>query len=45
MTERERRLEPDLSALANRLCTDDALADELYCALCNADWLHDDGTE
>jgi hypothetical protein len=26
MTERERRLESDLSALANRLCTDDALA-------------------
>jgi hypothetical protein len=45
MTERERRLESDLSVLANRLRSDDALADELYCALCNADWVHDDGTE
>lgn len=24
---------------------DDAFADELYCALCNADWVHDDGSE
>jgi hypothetical protein len=45
MDEPERRLESDLSALANRLRTDDAFADELYCALCNSDWRHDDGTE
>ena len=45
MTEPERRLESDLSALANRLRIDDAFAGELYCALCNSDWLHDDGTE
>lgn len=45
MTEPARRLESDLSALADRLRTDDAFADELYCALCNADWRHDDGTE
>ncbi|MGO9751500.1 MAG: hypothetical protein ACLP8S_00950 [Solirubrobacteraceae bacterium] len=45
MTEGERKLESDLSALANRLRTDDAFADELYCALCNSDWVHDNGTE
>jgi hypothetical protein len=45
MTEPERRLEADLSALSNALRTDDAFADELYCAICNSDWLHDDGTE
>jgi hypothetical protein len=45
MTEGERRLESDLSALANRLRADDAFAEELYCALCNSDWRHDDGTQ
>ncbi|MGH2876473.1 MAG: hypothetical protein ACRDLV_09500 [Solirubrobacteraceae bacterium] len=41
----DRRLEADLVALAGRLRADDAFADELYCALCNADWEHDDGSE
>ena len=41
----ERDLEEDLRALAPRARDDDAFADELYCALCNADWVHDDGTE
>jgi hypothetical protein len=41
----ERDLERDLRALAGRAGRDDAFADELYCALCNADWVHDDGTE
>ena len=43
--ETERNLENDLRALADRVRDDDACADELYCALCNADWVHDDGTE
>jgi hypothetical protein len=41
----DRTLEHDLSALAVRARDDDTFADELYCALCNADWIHDDGTE
>lgn len=45
MSKGERRLESDLWTLANRLRADDALADELYCALCNSDWRHDDGTQ
>jgi hypothetical protein len=40
-----RDLEDDLRALADRVRDDDAFADELYCALCNADWVHDDGAE
>ncbi|MGH2916125.1 MAG: hypothetical protein ACRDMX_14180 [Solirubrobacteraceae bacterium] len=39
------RLESDLVALVGRLRGDDAFADELYCALCNAEWRHDDGSE
>ena len=39
----ERDLEHDLRGLADRL-SDDAFADELYCALCNADWMHEDGS-
>jgi hypothetical protein len=39
------RLESDLVALAGRLRNDDAFADELYCALCNAQWWHEDGSE
>jgi hypothetical protein len=45
MTEPERTLASDLFALTNSLRADDVFADELYCALCNSDWLHDDGTE
>ena len=45
MDEHARRLESDLTALATRLRTDETFADELYCALCNSDWRHDDGTE
>ncbi|MEV4421565.1 hypothetical protein AB0L40_16505 [Patulibacter sp. NPDC049589] len=40
----ERILEDDIRALAGR-ADDPAFADELYCALCNVDWVHDDGTE
>jgi hypothetical protein len=43
--ETEHRLQSDLVALAARIRADDAFADELYCALCNTDWQHDDGTE
>jgi hypothetical protein len=32
-------------SLAMRLREENAFADELYCALCNSDWMHDDGTE
>ncbi len=42
-TSSDRSFEDDLQALAARLRADDAFADELYCALCNADWRHDDG--
>jgi len=45
MTEPERQLESDLSALADRLRADNTFADDLYCALCNSDWLHNDGTQ
>jgi len=38
-------LEYDLRALADLAGHDDGFADELYCALCNVDWVHDDGTE
>ena len=41
----ERDLVEDLRALAPRARDDTAFADELYCAFCNADWVHDDGTE
>jgi hypothetical protein len=41
----DRDLESDLQALADRARRDRAFADELYGALCNADWAHDDGTE
>jgi hypothetical protein len=41
----DRDLEHDLLALADRAREDLALADELYCALCNADWVHEDGSE
>ncbi len=40
----DRDLEFDLQALAPRLRTDRSFADEMYCALCNADWRHVDGT-
>ena len=40
----DRDLEFDLHALAPRLRTDRGLAEELYCALCNTDWRHLDGT-
>lgn len=40
-----RDLEYDLRTLADRTRDDDAFADELYCALCNADWVHDAGAE
>jgi hypothetical protein len=40
-----RNLEYDPHALASRAREDRAFADQLYCALCNADWVHDDGTE
>ena len=43
--ESDRDLEYDLLALAPRARGDRGFADELYCALCNADWVHDDGTE
>jgi hypothetical protein len=43
--ETERNLEFDLQALAGKARDDRAFAEELYCALCNADWVHDDGTE
>jgi hypothetical protein len=38
-------LEFDLQALSPRLRADDAFAVEVYCALCNSDWRHADGTE
>lgn len=43
--ETEHRLESDLVTLAARLRADDGFADDLYCALCNSAWQHDDGTE
>jgi len=39
----DRDLEVDLEVLADRL-RDDEFAREMYCALCNADWAHRDGT-
>ena len=41
----DRSLEFDLQALSRRLRDDDAFAVEVYCALCNSDWRHADGTE
>ena len=41
----ERDLEHDLTSLADRARSDRGFAVELYGALCNADWRHDDGTE
>ena len=41
----DRDLEFDLQALASRLRDDRGFADEMYCALCNTDWTHVDGTE
>lgn len=40
----QRDLELDLRALAERARVD-AFADELYCSLCNVDWVHDDGAK
>lgn len=40
----DRNLEFDLQALSARLRADDAFATEMYCALCNVDWRHIDGT-
>ena len=37
-------LEFDLKALSGRLRDDHSFADEVYCALCNTDWTHLDGT-
>jgi hypothetical protein len=39
-----RDLEHDIKALADRARNDRGFAVELYQALCNADWTHDDGT-
>lgn len=39
-----RDLEFDLQALSGRLRGDRGFADEMYCALSNVDWEHDDGT-
>ena len=39
-----RDLESDLRALSSRLRDDHSFADEMYCALCNTDWTHLDGT-
>jgi hypothetical protein len=41
----DRDLEHDIRALADRARRDRGFAVELYGALCNADWRHDDGTE
>jgi hypothetical protein len=40
----DRDLEHDIKALAETARNNRAFAVELYCALCNADWRHDDGT-
>jgi hypothetical protein len=40
-----RDLEHDLKSLADRAGSDPGFAVELYGALCNASWHHDDGTE
>ena len=39
----ERELEHDIKSLANRARDDREFAVELYAALCNAEWRHDDG--
>ena len=39
-----RDFEFDLQALSGRLRCEEGFADELYCALCNTDWHHVDGT-
>ena len=39
----KRDLEFDLRALSERLRSDDEFADEMYCALCNSEWSHEDG--
>ncbi len=41
----DRDLEHDIKVLADRARSDRRFAVELYGALCNADWRHDDGTE
>jgi len=41
----DRNLEYDLMQLAPALRDHHGFADELYCALCNTEWAHDDGTE
>jgi hypothetical protein len=41
----DRNLEFDVQTLSARLRHDDTFAYELYCALCNVDWSHADGTE
>jgi hypothetical protein len=40
----DRRIELDLQALAPLLQADRSFAEEMYCALCNTDWRHVDGT-
>lgn len=45
MKDTDRDLEFDLQALASALRADRGFADEMYCALCNTDWRHVDGTE
>lgn len=45
MDESARRdLDVDLQALSARLRDERGLADELYCALCNVEWRHTDGS-
>lgn len=44
MSDPRHTLEADLVALSADLLADDTFADEMYCALCNSDWEHDDGT-
>lgn len=41
----DRDLEFDLQQLAPRMREDLQFASEVYCALCNTDWRHADGTE
>ena len=40
----ERDLEHDIKALAARARAERDFAVELYCALCNAEWRHEDGS-
>ena len=45
LVEMGRDLEHDIHALADQARSDREFAIELYGALCNASWRHDDGTE